>query len=193
MQRVLVATLLLTATTLSLAQSGGRPGPGIAKLEKRVAASPGDAAARVALVRAYTRTGNLEGRLDQLRALRKLAPEEPEFLYLLGRAYTELSARYYRRIFTINPNAARYHQTIGENYFLEGRYNRAIPALEAAAKAGPGIPGVHLLLARIYVKQGKRAAALEELGRELTVMPSSAMALALRRQLGSEASPEPRQ
>jgi len=48
-------------------------------------------------------------------------------------------------------------------------------------------------LSRGYVKQGKRAAALEELGRELAVMPSSAMALALRRQLGSEASTEPRQ
>ena len=191
-QRWWVAPVLILIACVLGAQETEPIARRLAALEKRVAEAPRDLASRVSLARLYAKTGNLEGQVEQLRALRRLAPEEPEYAYQLGRVYLALSAAYLKRISSVDPSSGRPSQALGESYFLQGKSQLAMREFKRALKADPSLPGIHLLLAQIYSKQGKRAAALDELNRELAIVPSSAMALALRKQLGSEESGEPR-
>ena len=176
---------LLGASLLAV----GRVEEALAELRRAEKQLPDDPLVLLSLARALSRTGDPEGAVEKLRKLRRLNPREPEYAYLLGRAYLELSAHYFRRIRSADPDSARFHQVIGENYFLEGRYREAIPALERALKADPHLPGVHLTLARIYLKLGRPDDARRELDAELAVMPTSALAKALRRRLEQAAAP----
>jgi len=149
---------------------------------------PRFAASRLPLAVALGRTGDLEGQAGQLRALREVDPKEPEYAYLLARAYTRLSADYYARIPKLNPRSARFYQVVGETYLLQGRNDRALGALGRAAQADPSLPGVHLALAQVYIKLGKTVEARRELQQELVVMPGSALALGLLKQLDAVAA-----
>ena len=161
----------------------GRVQEAVKELEQAVKLLPREPLVRLSLARAYERLGDLQAQVDQIRALRELAPKELEYAYLLGRSYARLSAACYEKIARLHPASARYHQVAGETYFMQGQPERAVTALERAVKADPRLPGLHLLLAQIYMQQGKRTEARQEVERELAVMPGSAMALALRNQL----------
>jgi len=163
--------------------AAGRLAEAVSELERTVESFPREAALRSTLARAYERAGNFEGRVDQLRALRELEPKEPEHAYQLARAYTRLSAEYFQRTGKMNPESARFHQILGETYFMRGQYQGAVQALERAAKADPKLPGIHLLLAQIAAAQGNLTQARLEVEKELAVMPESALAVELRRKL----------
>jgi Flp pilus assembly protein TadD len=121
--------------------------------------------------------------VEQYRKLRAADPTNPEFRYLLGKAYAELATSTFRRMHRADPNAPRVQQLLGEHYLMQGQHAAAQVAFERALAADPTLPGIHLNLAQIYRERKDIKAALEELDRELAIVPDSAVAAAMKRQL----------
>jgi tetratricopeptide (TPR) repeat protein len=171
--------VLLGSSLLAL----GRVREATAELENAVKINPREPAARLELARAYERSGNFTGMVEQLRQLRESAPRDPEYAYQLGRAYMKLSGWCFQEILRVAPGSARVHQTLGETMMARGREAEAVQAYEKAAAADPQLAGIHLALAGIYLRQNKPEEARQEIELELAIAPESAMALAIKRKL----------
>jgi len=162
----------------------------IHELEQAVKLQPREPLARLQLAKAYQHSENLPGIVAQYQALRELSPQEPEYAYQLGNAYMKMAVWCHQQISRINPRSVRLYQTLGENFRLQGRVEPAIRYLLLAAQADPKTSGIHLSLAQIYLDQGKPADARKEVEQELTIVPESVVALALRQKIdGLEPKP----
>ena len=173
--------VLLGSSLLAL----GRVREAAVELETAVKINPREPSARLELARAYARTGNMTGAVEQFRRLRQQAAGDPEYAYQLGRAYMKLSAWCIAEITRVAPDSARVYQMLAENRAAQGRAGEAIRAYLKAAAADPRLPGIHLALAQIYVQEGKPDDARREIERELAIVPENTMALAFKRKLDS--------
>jgi tetratricopeptide (TPR) repeat protein len=171
--------ILEGASLLSL----GRVAEAKARLEAAVRLAPEEALARAQLARAYEAGGNWSGAVDQFQALRRLAPDDPEHLYGLGRAYLRLSETCLRRLHDLHPESARSHQARAHTYRLQGRPDLALETFAKAARADPTLPEIHLSMAQIHVEQKRWDEARREIALEREVVPESAGARALERYL----------
>jgi tetratricopeptide (TPR) repeat protein len=136
--------------------------------------------ARLELVRIYERRGEWWQAAAQLQELRKLAPEDPEYAYQLGVVYKSLSKWAFERMRATAPRSARTYQMLGEQYSIAGDTEKAIGRFRQAIEADPKLPGSHLALAVILLRQNKRDEALAEIGKELLIAPESVMAKTVR-------------
>ncbi len=164
----------------------GRVAEATTELESAVKMLPRERLAREQLARAYDRAGRPSAAIDQYRALRALAPDDPEYVYQLGRAYLRLSEWAMQRLREADPGSARIYQVLGHNYRVQGRVDLALSAFERAAQADPRLPEIHLALAQIHLEQKNWATARQEIERELAIVPDSAGALALKQRLEAE-------
>jgi protein O-GlcNAc transferase len=121
--------------------------------------------------------------IEQYRALHDLSPQEPEYVYQLGRAYTKLAAWCYQQIARLDPQSARAYETLAENYRAQGQLELAIRAFQRAGHADPKLPGIHLTLAQIYLEQGKASDARKEIEQELAIVPESVAARSLEEKI----------
>src|SRR5439155_750095 len=110
----------------------GRVPEATTELERAVKLLPKERLAREQLARAYARGANPGAAIEQYRALRELAPEDPEYAYQLGRAYLRLSEWAMQRLRAIDPGSARIYQALGHNYRVQGRADLAVGAYEQA-------------------------------------------------------------
>lgn len=168
--------ILLGASLLAM----GKVPEATRSLERAVKLQPREPLARLQLARAYERGENFAGLVEQYRALREIAPQEPEYAYQLGNAYLKLAASCYREIARTNPRSARVYQVTAENSRMRGRSDIAIRAFQRAAEVDPKLPEIHLGLAQIFLEQGKYEEARREIEKELEIVPESVMALALK-------------
>jgi tetratricopeptide (TPR) repeat protein len=171
--------ILLGASLLAL----GRVEDARPPLEQAVKMVPRQALARLQLVRVLEQLGDWNGAVDQYRVLRQLKPEEPEYIYGLGRAYLRLSEARLRELRALDPASARSQQAEGHTFRVQGRPNLALQAFERAAQADPTMPEIHLAMAQIHLAQKRWAEARREIGIELALVPESAGARALLQQL----------
>jgi len=155
----------------------------VTALEAAVKLLPKERLVRQQLARAYDRAGRPSAAIEQYRALRDLAPDDPESTYQLGRAYLRLSEWAIERLREVDPRSARIYQLQGHNYRVQGRADLALRAFEQAAQSDPRLPEIHLAMAQLYLEQNDESAARQEIERELAVVPESAGALALKRRL----------
>ena len=136
--------------------------------------------ARLELVRIHQRRGEWWEAAEQLRELRRLAPDNAEYAYQLGVVYRSLSKWAFERMQTTAPDSARSQQILGEQYTVSGDSAKAVTAFQRAIAADPKLAGSHLALAVIYMRQEKREQALVEIDRELEIAPDSAIARQVR-------------
>jgi len=179
--------ILLGASLLAL----GRTREATLVLEETVELAPREPLARQQLAKAYERADDPAAAVDQYRALRELAPREPEWAYQLGRAYLRLSEWSLGELKRVDPRSARLHQARGHTYRVQGRTELALRAFERAAQADPALPEIHLALAQIYLEQRRFSDARREIDLELRIVPESAGARALERQLRAAESKSP--
>jgi tetratricopeptide (TPR) repeat protein len=161
----------------------GKVNEATVQLERAVKLQPKDRLVREQLVRAYEMSGNFRGLVEQYRALVELAPDNPEYVYQLGNAYLGFAAWCHREIGALGPDSARIHQTVAEKFLAEGHADLAARAYRRAAELDPSLPEIHFSIALIYLEQGKPTEALEELEKELAIVPYSAAALSLREKI----------
>lgn len=153
------------------------------ELEKAVELAPGDPLPRRELARVCERTGDWPGAVDQYRALRDLAPDEPESAYQLGKAYLRLSEWCLRALKDADPPSARFYQAQGHTYRLQGQTDLAVRAFQRAVETDPSLPELHLTLAQLYMEQKRWAEARQEVERELALVPESLGARIMRQRL----------
>ena len=171
--------LLLGVSLLAL----GRNAEAASALERAVKLLPKEEQARRQLARAYQRTGNWLGVVEQYQTLSESKPQDAEYAYQLGRAYTRLSEWCYQRMIAINPDAARLHQALGQQYLAQGKYDLAMAEYRRAAEVDPRLPEIHLALAVILLELKNYEEAGKEIAIELQLAPESRKALEIKQKI----------
>jgi predicted Zn-dependent protease len=171
--------ILLGASLLAL----GRLNEAKVQLQRAVKLGPREPLARLQLAKTCERGGDWTGAVEQYRALRELASQEPEYVYGLGKAYLRLSEWCLRELRTLDRGSARLQQALGHNYRVQGRPDLALLAFERAAEEDPTLPEVHLAMAQIHLEQKRFPEARREIEKELALLPESAGARALKERL----------
>lgn len=164
--------LLLGSSLLALGQNDAA----MHELSRAVRLMPDEPAARLQLAKAYEATEKWMLAVEQLQKLATLAPQNAEYAYQLGKALTRLSGWSLQEISRVNPNAARLHQALGQEYSIQEKYDRALVAYQQAAKADPKLPEIHLGIALILLQMKRFDEALAEIEQELALSPDSKMA-----------------
>jgi Flp pilus assembly protein TadD len=168
--------LLLGVSLLAL----GRNAEAISQLQRSSRSLPKEPQAHLQLAKAYEVSDNWIAAVEELQQAADLAPQEAEYSYLLGRAWTRLSAWSYQRLARLNPDSARLHQALGQEYAMAGKYELAIAAYQEAARSDPKLPEIHLALALLLLELKKTDEASAEINLELKLVPESKAALETR-------------
>jgi tetratricopeptide (TPR) repeat protein len=167
----------------------GKAGEAARQLEQALKLDPQQFLGRLELAKAYELAGNPMGMLDQYRKLTEAQPDNPEYVYQLGRAYLKLSEWALQRVKELNPRSPRLYQSLALNYHIQGKDELALRALQEAVALGPKLPELHLALAEIYFRLGNLKEARNAVEKELAIMPVSQAARALKQKLDSSNPP----
>ena len=180
--------LLLGSSLLSL----GKKQEAVRELTRAASLMPKQSEAHLQLEKAYEGFGNWVGAVAELQKLVELAPQDPEYSYQMGRALTRLSGWSYQQIAKINPDAARLHQALGQEYLIQQKYDLALTAYQQAARSDPKLPEIHLAMALTYLELKKFDEALVEIEAELKLVPESKNAAETKTKiLAAKASADP--
>jgi Flp pilus assembly protein TadD len=165
--------LLLGVSLLAI----GKNAEAVSELQRATRSMPKEPRAHLQLAKAYEASENWIAAVNELQKAVNLDPQEVEYSYLLGRAWTRLSAWSYRRLAQIDPDSARLHQALGQEYAMQGKYELAITAYQQAARSDPRLPEIHLALALLFLELKKTDEANAEIAVELKLVPESKTAL----------------
>jgi tetratricopeptide (TPR) repeat protein len=124
--------------------------------------------------------------VDELQKLVVLAPDNAEYAYQMGKALAKLSGWSLQQLSRVNPNSARLQQALGQEYAIQGKYDRALAAYQQAARADPKLPEIHLGMGLILLQLKKFDEALAQVQQELALVPDSKMAADTRTRIESE-------
>jgi tetratricopeptide (TPR) repeat protein len=105
-----------------------------------------------ALVQLNSETGNIEDALNTATVLEKLAPDDPDVLYMVYRTHSALAERALATLAKIDPNSARLHEVLGESHAGENDFSSAITEYEKALAIDPALPGVHYELGEAILR-----------------------------------------
>lgn len=161
--------LLLGSSLLAL----GKNAEAVRELKRAVTLMPEQPQAHLQLARAYEDSDNWIPAVQELQKLVQLAPQEPEYSYQLGKAWTKLSGWSYHQISRHDPDSARLHQALGQEYVVQEKYDLAIAAYQRAARSDSKMPEIHLALALIYLELKRFDEARAEIELELRLVPES--------------------
>jgi len=165
--------LLLGSSLLALRKNT----EALRELKRAVTLMPEEPQAHLQLARAYQASDNWIAAVQEFQKLVQLAPQEPEYSYQLGTALAKLSGWSYGQITRINPNSARLHQALGQEYVIQEKYDLAIDAYQQAARSDPKLPEIHLAMALLWLELKKFDEALAEIQLELKLVPESKAAV----------------
>src|SRR5438067_12407821 len=122
-----------------------------------------DAGVAVVTVHEHARTRDQV--VNLIHDLEKLAPHNPEVLYVAYRAYSELAAEALGSL-SKDGNVARVHQILAQAAVAQDDFPGAIKEYKLAIEADPRIPGIHYELGRTILTNSQDDAALDEAKRE---------------------------
>jgi tetratricopeptide (TPR) repeat protein len=135
----------------------------VRELKRAVVLMPKEPQAHLQLAKAYEATDNWIAAVQEFQKLVELAPQEPEYSYQLGTAWAKLSGWSYGQITRINPDSARLHQALGQEYVIQEKYDLALAAYQQAARSDTKMPELHLAMALILLELKKFDQALVEI------------------------------
>jgi tetratricopeptide (TPR) repeat protein len=122
--------------------------------------------------------GKLDDALNVATAMEKLAPDNPDVLYIVYRAHSALAARALTSLAKVGPNSARLHEVLGESHASDSDFVGAISEYEKALAIDPLLPGVHFELGeailRNKVDEDSRARAEQQFAAALVENPNDA-------------------
>ena len=182
------ARLLLGSSLLAL----GRNSDATRELSRAVLLMPKQPAAHLELAKAYEAQEHWLQAVEQLQEITRLAPENEEYSYQLGKALTKLSGWSLEEISRVNPDSARLHQALGQEYLIQEKYEQALEAYQEAARRDPKLPELHLGMALILMQLKRFDDALHEAELELELVPESKAALEAKAKIAAaRAAPAP--
>jgi tetratricopeptide (TPR) repeat protein len=164
-----------------IAQLRGKHSEAVTRFHQALALQPDYGPSRLllgsSLLALRKNTDNWMAAVQEFQKLVQLAPQEPEYSYQLGTALAKLSGWSYSQITRINPNSARLHQALGQEYVIQEKYDLAIDAYQQAARSDPKLPEIHLAMALLWLELKKFDEALREVQLELKLVPDSKAAV----------------
>ncbi len=125
---------------------------------------------------AQIETGQFAEAIGNLQAALQKGPNDPDLLYYLGRASGLLSKQSIDTLLAANPDSARAHQAMAENYFVLRRMPEAEKEGREALRLRPDLPEVHLELGEVYAAASQWAKAEQELRAQTELQPGNAEA-----------------
>jgi tetratricopeptide (TPR) repeat protein len=119
-----------------------------------------------------------EDAVEFLRVLKGF-PNDPEVLYLLVHAYSDLSTRAAEQLAQSAPNSAEAHELNAEAYEQQGKWDLAAAEYNAVLKQHPDAPGIHFRIGRLLLSKPNPGPdvvekARQEMLAELKIDPSNA-------------------
>jgi tetratricopeptide (TPR) repeat protein len=180
--------LLLGSSLLAV----GKNSEAIHELRRAVSLMPEQPEAHLQLARAYEGAENWIGAAREFQKLVELNPQEPEYHYRLGKSWTKVSQQSYQQIGRLNPDAARLHQALGQEYVIQEKYDLALDAYQQAARSDPRLPEIHLAMAVILLELKKFDEALAQIELELKLVPESKTAAEIKAKIEAAKGAGPR-
>lgn len=116
---------------------------------------------------------------DFIRALSKQFPNDPDILFILVHAYSDLSTRTAQDLGRNAPQSVAAHKLNAEALEMQGKWDDARREYETILEKEPNASGIHYLLGRLYLSQPEGDAKLlekakEEFIKELAIDPNNA-------------------
>jgi tetratricopeptide (TPR) repeat protein len=125
---------------------------------------------------AQLETGHLQEAIVNFTAALAKRPNDPDLLYYLGHASGLLSKNSIDALIATQPDSARAHQALAENYFVLRQMPQAEREFREALRLRPEVPGLHLELGQVYANSAQWPKAEEEFRTETKLQPGSAEA-----------------
>lgn len=125
---------------------------------------------------AQVETGDLTDAVVNLQAGLKLHPNDPDLLFYMAKAAGLLSKQAGDALLAADPNSARAHQALAENYWALQRYEDASKEYQTAIQISPDMGGLHLGLGKLYERKESLQQAESEYRAEVKLRPGSAEA-----------------
>ncbi len=168
--------LLLGASLLALKRNT----EAVSELKRAATLMPEEPQVHLQLAKAYESSEKWIAAVQELQEVEHLEPSDAESSYQLGRAWLKLAEWSYQRIRRLNPDSARLHQALGQEYAIQGKYDQAIAAYQKAAQTDPNLPEIHFALAVLLTESKQFDQALTEINRELQLVPESRAAIEMK-------------
>lgn len=112
--------------------------------------------------------------LDQAAAL---TPNDPNILYLRGRAHTLIAKESYQSLYRLDPDSWRVHHALAESYSASGQPEKAIAELLKAVDKQPSNPDLYESLGEEYQKVSRFDDAIKAYEQEVKISPHNGIAL----------------
>jgi tetratricopeptide (TPR) repeat protein len=117
--------------------------------------------------------------LEFLRVLSRQFPRDPEVLYVLTHAFSDLSTRAARELASTAPTSIPALEMDADADEMQGRWDEAEKAYQKILAENPRYPGIHFRLARLLLSKPNpdadfREQAKKELQQELEIDPANA-------------------
>lgn len=135
--------------------------------------------AGVAGVRCALAVDNRDAATDFIRLLTKQFPHDPNVLFVIVHAYSDLSSRTAQELARTNPNSLPAHKLNAEAFEMQGNWAEAEREYTQMIAKYPNEPSLHFLLGRVLLsKPGGDAATIDrakqEFQKELEIDPKNA-------------------
>jgi tetratricopeptide (TPR) repeat protein len=167
-QRVDSSTALTTSNAIALAEQG-RCKEAVPAL-KRVMTSTVSAETRKTAgvwgLRCSLTLDDRESVLDFIRPLSKQFSKDPEILFVLVHAYSDLSTREAQQLGREAPESIAAHKLNAEAWETQGKWDDAQREYERIIRAHPEAPGIHFLLGRLLLSRPDADAKAAEQAKE---------------------------
>jgi tetratricopeptide (TPR) repeat protein len=124
---------------------------------KRILGGPGPAEGRkkagIVGLRCAMNLDNTDAALDFLRLLNHQFPEDPEILFVLVHAYSDLSTRVAQNLASTAPQSLPAHKLNAEALESQGKWEEAQREYEDMIAKEPDAPSLHYLLGRLLLSR----------------------------------------
>jgi len=114
-----------------------------------------------------------------LQQLHRQFPQDPDVLFIVVHAYSDLSTRTAQDLGRTAPQSIAAHKLMAEAFEMQGNWDQAQHEYEGMIQKEPGMPGLHYLLGRSLLSQPNVSPetverASQEFQKELEIDPKNA-------------------
>ena len=153
--------------------------PTLRKVLMRSASSEERKKAGVLGVRCAMKSGDRVIAGDLLAQLGKQFPNDPDVLYVLAHAYSDLSIRAAGQLAEQSPQSVEARRMNAEALEIQGKWDEAAKQYQEILAQDPKMPGIHYLIGRILLSKpdadaARIASAKQEFIQELEIDPKNA-------------------
>ena len=147
----------------------GRPAEAIPHLDAARRGNPSRWQLHAWLGRAHLEAGDSETALQHLLEAEAATPANPELLYLVGKAYSQLALRSQARLLATAPESPYAYLATAEDHDFDGRSDEAIAAYRSALAGNEALPNAWRALGDLEQDRGRHRAAVDAYRRALAI------------------------